>query len=175
MADRAATVLATRPVARIFSSPLQRAQESAAPLSARTGVDVHVDERLNEGLNVFEGSALTFSRIARTPSWWREFSNPWKPSWGEPYRDIAARMMDMVESAHGSVKEGEVVMVSHQVAIWVLHRYVAGIPLPHLPGNRRCSLSSITTLKKVGDKWKEESYREPAADLLVEAIDQGAV
>jgi broad specificity phosphatase PhoE len=174
MADRAATVLATRPVARIFSSPLQRAQESAVSLTARTGVLVELDERLNEGLNVFEGSRVSFSRILKNPSLWREFRNPWKPSWGEPYRDIAARMMDMVEFAHDSVEEGEVVMVSHQVAIWVLHRYVAGIPLPHLPGNRRCSLSSITTVKKVGDKWKEESYREPAADLLVEAIDQGA-
>ncbi len=175
MADRAATVLATRPVARIFSSPLQRAQESAAPLSARTGVDVELDERLTEGLNVFEGSTLSFSRIAKNPALWREFRNPFKPSWGEPFVDIAARMMDMVEFAYDSVDEGEVVMVSHQVAIWVLHRYVAGIPLPHLPGNRRCSLSSITTVKKVGDKWKEESYREPAADLLDEAIDQGAV
>ena len=175
MADRAATVLATRPVARIFSSPLQRAKESAAPLSARTGVDVELDERLTEGLNVFEGSTLSFSRIAKNPALWREFRNPFKPSWGEPFVDIAARMMDMVEFAYDSVDEGEVVMVSHQVAIWVLHRYVAGIPLPHLPGNRRCSLSSITTVKKVGDKWKEESYREPAADLLDEAIDQGAV
>lgn len=175
MADRAATVLATRPVARIFSSPLQRAKESAAPLSARTGVDVELDERLTEGLNVFEGTTLSFSRIAKNPALWPEFRNPFKPSWGEPFVDIAARMMDMVEFAYDSVDEGEVVMVSHQVAIWVLHRYVAGIPLPHLPGNRRCSLSSITTVKKVGDKWKEESYREPAADLLVEAIDQGAV
>lgn len=175
MADRAATVLATRPVARIFSSPLQRAQESAAPLSARTGVDVELDERLTEGLNVFEGTTLSFSRIAKNPALWREFRNPFKPSWGEPFVDIAARMMDMVEFAYDSVDEGEVVMVSHQVAIWVLHRYVAGIPLPHLPGNRRCSLSSITTVKKVGDKWKEESYREPAADLLDEAIDQGAI
>lgn len=175
MAERAATVLATRPLVRIFSSPLQRAQESAAALSARTGVAVEVDERLNEGLNTFEGSQLSFSRIAQTPSLWSEFSNPWKPSWGEPYRAIAARMMDMVEFAHSSVEEGEVAMVSHQVAIWMLHRYVAGIPLPHLPGNRRCTLSSITTFKKVGDKWREESYREPAADLQVEAIDRGAV
>ena len=175
MADRAATVLATRPLARIFSSPLQRALESAAPLSDRTGVTVEIDERLHEGINTFEGTTLSFSRIAKTPALWKEFKNPWKPSWGEPYRDISARMMDMLEFAHDSVEEGEVAMVSHQVAIWVLHRYVAGIPLPHLPMNRRCSLSSITTFKKVGDRWKEESYREPAADLLFDAIDQGAV
>ena len=175
MADRAATVLATRPLARIFSSPLQRALESAAPLSDRTGITVEVDERLNEGINVFEGTRLSASTVLRNPSLWREFRKPWVPSWGEPFREISARMMDMLEFAYESVEEGEVAMVSHQVSIWVLHRYVAGIPLPHLPSNRRCSLSSITTFKKVGDKWKEESYREPAADLLVDAIDQGAV
>jgi broad specificity phosphatase PhoE len=84
-------------------------------------------------------------------------------------------MLDVAEDAWNSVDEGEVVLVTHQVAIWVLHRAVAGIPLPHLPQNRRCSLSSITTIKKVADKWKEESYREPAADLLEDAIDLGAV
>jgi broad specificity phosphatase PhoE len=175
MADRAATVLATRPLKRIFSSPLQRARESAAPLVERSGLDLEIDERLNEGLNDFQGTKLSFSRVIRTPSLWRKFWNPWEPSWGESYRDISARVMDMLEFAHQSVDEGEVVLVSHQVVIWVLHRSVAGIPLPHMPTNRRCSLSSVTTFKKVGSRWKEESYREPAADLLYDAIDAGAV
>jgi broad specificity phosphatase PhoE len=175
MANRAATVLATRPLKRIFSSPLQRAVESAEPLAQRTGLAIEIDERLNEGRNTFEGTKLSLGRILSTPSLWREFRNPWKPSWGEPYREISSRVMDMLDFAYESVDDGEVVLVSHQVAIWVLHRSVAGIPLPHLPTNRRCSLSSVTTFKKVGSRWKEESYREPAADLLFDAIDTGAV
>lgn len=175
MAERAGSALATRPIRRILSSPLQRTVESATPLSELTGVRIDIDERLIEGLNAFQGTRLTPRRILSDPAVWKMLSNPWLPSWGEPYREIAQRMLDVAEDAWNSVDEGEVVLVTHQVAIWVLHRAVAGIPLPHLPQNRRCSLSSITTIKKVTDKWKEESYREPAADLLEDAIDLGAV
>jgi len=175
MAARSASALATRPIAKIYSSPLQRAQESAAPLAVELGLPVEIDERLNEGLNFFEGSRLTAARLLTEPSVWVALRNPFTPSWGEPYREIAQRMMALAEDAWKSVEQGEVVLVTHQVAIWVLHRSVAGIPLPHLPSQRRCSLSSITTIKKVGERWKEESYREPAADLLENAIDLGAV
>jgi broad specificity phosphatase PhoE len=175
MAERTAGALATRPIAKIYSSPLQRAMESAAPLVDAIGVPMEIDERLNEGLNVFQGTRLTAKRILTEPAVWSSLRNPWRPSWGEPYRDLAQRMLAMAEEAWESVDEGEVVLVSHQVAIWILHRTIAGIPLPHMPNQRRCSLSSITTIKKVGTRWKEESYREPAADLLEDAIDMGAV
>ena len=175
MASRTASALATRPITRIVSSPLQRARESAAPLAATMKLAVDIDERLNEGENVFQGTRLSAARLLRDPSAWLALHNPWKPSWGEPYKVISQRMMAVAEDAWNSVDEGEVVLVTHQVAIWILHRTIAGIPLPHLPSNRRCSLSSITTVKKVGTRWKEESYREPAADLLQNAIDMGAV
>lgn len=175
MASRTASALATRPITRIVSSPLQRARESAAPLAATMKLAVDIDERLNEGENVFQGTRLSAARLLRDPSAWLALHNPWKPSWGEPYKAISQRMMAVAEDAWNSVDEGEVVLVTHQVAIWILHRTIAGIPLPHLPSNRRCSLSSITTVKKVGTRWKEESYREPAADLLQNAIDMGAV
>jgi hypothetical protein len=44
-----------------------------------------------------------------------------------------------------------------------------------MPHERRCGLSSITSFRKIGTRWKEESYREPATDLLEDAIDTGAV
>jgi broad specificity phosphatase PhoE len=84
-------------------------------------------------------------------------------------------MMAAADDALHSVDDGEVVLVSHQLPIWMLHKWIAGIPLPHLPTSRRCSLSSVTTFRKVGERWKEESYREPAEDLLEQAIDLGAV
>lgn len=175
MARRTASALATRPVARIISSPLQRAVESAAPLVKKTGIALEIDERLNEGINVFQGTRLTASRIFTDPSVWPLLRNPWRPSWGEPYKEISARMLALAEEAYESVDEGEVVLVSHQVAIWVLHRSISGIPLSHLPNQRRCSLSSVTSFRKIAGRWREENYREPAADLLRDAIDMGAV
>lgn len=175
MASRVAQALQVRPIQRVISSPLLRARQSAEPIARALGLEVETDERLIEGDNVFEGSRLNAKRILSDPSTWPHLRNPWQPSWGESYRSIAARMMAVAEDAWASVDEGDVVLVSHQLPIWTLHRWIAGIPLPHLPNQRRCSLSSVTSVKKVGERWKEENYREPAIDLLTEAIDLGAV
>lgn len=175
MAKRVAETLKVRPIARVVASPLLRTRQSAEPIAAALGVPVEIDERIIESGNVFEGTKLTLPNIAKDPGTWKHFRNPWKPSWGEPYRAIAARMMQAAEDALESVPEGEVVLVSHQLPIWMLHKWVAGVPLPHIPASRRCSLSSVTTFRKVGERWKEESYREPARDLLDPILDVGAV
>jgi broad specificity phosphatase PhoE len=112
----------------------------------------------------------------------RHLVNPWKPSWGEPFVSIAARMMAAVTSAHASVESGEIVLVSHQLPIWMVARTVQGKPLATDPRHRRCTLSSITTVAwdanagpgRVG-AFTEVDYQEPAATLLAESIDLGAV
>ena len=117
MASRSASALATRPLKRILSSPLQRTIESARPLSKELGIDIEIDDRLIEGLNSFEGTRLNFKRILTDPALWKLLANPWKPSWGEPYREVSARVMEAAEDAWNSVDGGEVVLVSHQVVI----------------------------------------------------------
>ena len=78
---------------------------------------------------------------------WGLLVNPWEPSWGEPFRSVADRMMAAIEDAWTSVDEGDVVIVSHQLPIWMVHRHLAGDSLSHDPRRRRCALSSITTLE----------------------------
>jgi broad specificity phosphatase PhoE len=175
MASRVADTLQVRPIVKVISSPLQRARESAEPIAQALGLGIDIDERLIEADNVFEGTRLSVKNVVTHPATWPHFRNPWQPSWGEPYRAIADRMMAAAEDALHSIDEGEVVLVSHQLPIWMLHKWIAGIPLPHIPGSRRCTLSSVTSVRKVGERWKEESYREPASALLEEAIDLGAV
>ena len=74
MAERAALLLSNRPIAKIVSSPLQRTQESAAPLAKATGIGVELDERVIEGSNQFQGSKVSMSRLLRTPSLWHCFA-----------------------------------------------------------------------------------------------------
>jgi broad specificity phosphatase PhoE len=58
-------------------------------------------------------------------------------------------MLSSVEEAFDSVDDGDVVLVSHQLPIWVTHLSVAGERLWHDPRSRRCALSSITTFERV--------------------------
>jgi len=178
MAEAAAADLVDRgrPVARVIASPLQRTQESAAPILAGFGLPIHLDERLIEPVNRFEGKRMRGPGGAlRDPRNWPSLLNPARPSWGEPFKSISARMLAAIDDAFHSVDDGDVVLVSHQLPIWMVHRSLAGERLAHDPRKRRCDLSSITTLTLRGNMPAEVGYTSPAADLLVPANDVGAV
>ena len=175
MAKESADSKIGHPITRLYASPLQRTQESAAPWSANFGLDIITDERLIEPWNLFEGTAGFGAKALRNPRLWPKLRNPFKPSWGEPYASIAARMLDVIETAWNATESGEVVLVSHQLPIWMAHRELAGERLFHDPRKRRCSLSSITSFARDGDSFVEVDYQDPAAALQASAIDLGAV
>jgi broad specificity phosphatase PhoE len=160
-----------RPVSALITSPLQRARESAEPFTELLGVIPVVDERVIEPTNVFEGKRM--SRALWSPFSWRHLSRPEIPSWGEPYAQIVARMEEAMRSAWNRAESGDVVIVSHQLPIWVTHLAVAGLPTRHDPRRRRCALSSVTSFELVGDVWRETDYAEPAS--TAGAVDVGAV
>ncbi len=174
MAELAAASLHGSDIRAVVASPLQRARESAAPWVSRFGVDLAIDERLIEPTNVFEGINMRRD-LPRRPDLWRHLRNPQTPSWGEPFLSVQARMMAAVADHWRAAEAGDVVLVSHQMPIVMVARTVAGLKLPHNPSRRRCALSSITTLERRGDAFVEVSYAEPAAELLAEAVDTGAV
>jgi len=173
MADAAAASLAGHPVTRLVASPLQRAQESAAPWAARFGLEIVTDERVIEPHNWFEGKRM--KEAVRYPAAWVQLRNPFKPSWGEAFRSVEARMLEAVEFAWNETESGEAVIVSHQMPIVMVARSVKGMSLAHDPRKRRCSLSSITTVRRDGDRFIEVDYQEPARELLKQASDFGAV
>lgn len=163
-------------VTALVASPLERAQESAQPFSEIFGLDIRTDGRLIEPTNKFEGRTFEFGpQVILRPRSWPWVLNPLRPSWGEAYRSIAARMLAALEDAWAKTDAGNVVLVSHQLPIWTITRYLAGERLWHDPRKRRCSLSSITTFERRGDTFAEVSYHEPARDLLDRAVDAGAV
>jgi broad specificity phosphatase PhoE len=178
MAQSAADDLASRArsVAALVSSPLQRTQQSAEPIGAAFALEASLDERVIEPENRFEGLKMHGRENAlRDVRNWSYLVNPWEPSWGEPFRSIVTRMLHAMDDAWNSVDSGDVVIVSHQLPIWMVHRRVRGKSLAHDPRRRRCALSSITTFARRGTAWSEIDYRDPAAGLAVEATDVGAV
>ena len=88
--------------------------------------------------------------------------NPLRPSWGEAYTSIERRMLAAVEQAFEAVDSGDVVLVSHQLPIWVTRRRVEGRHLWHRPDRRQCALGSVTTLVYDGGVCTAVEYAEPS-------------
>jgi broad specificity phosphatase PhoE len=165
-AEAAARWLATRDVTHLVSSPLERARQTAAPLAAATGLDVAVDERLIEAANELEGRQVAGGKgLFRDPANWKYFRNPLRPSWGEPYAQIAARVLAAVRTARDAAGSGEAVCVSHQLPIVAARRSAAGLRLFHDPRRRQCGLASVTSFTFVDDILVKIDYTEPAAEL----------
>jgi broad specificity phosphatase PhoE len=160
-----------RPIGALVVSPLQRTRESAEPFEELFGIDPYIDERVIEPTNVFEGRRMR--QALANPVNWRHLSRPGIPSWGEPYERVVSRTYAAMDDAWNRVDGGDVVVVSHQLPIWITHLAVAGEPMRHDPRRRRCALSSVTSFERRGQRWVETAYAEPAT--TAGSIDVGAV
>ncbi len=163
MAKAAATYLAGREVTLLRSSPLERAVETAGPIAAELGLEVETDERLIEATNKFEGLRVGVGDGSlRAPRYWIYLRNPFRPSWGEPYVEVAERVLAAAADAARDARGYEAVCVSHQLPIWVSRRSAEGRRLWHDPRRRQCALGSVTSLTYIGDKLTSVSYAEPS-------------
>ena len=167
MADRVADHLSGRDITHVVASPLDRAQETAAPIAAAHGLETAVDERLIEAANIFEGKTFGVGDGSlRNPQYWKYLTNPFRPSWGEPYIEQVVRMMGALGAARDAARGHEAVCVSHQLPIWITRSFVEHRRLWHDPRKRQCSLASLTSFTYHGDKIVSIGYSEPVRDLL---------
>jgi broad specificity phosphatase PhoE len=163
MAKETAAFLRDRDIGLVVSSPLVRAQETAAPIAGQFELPVLTDERLIEAGNAFEGRRVRGKGgVLKRPSSWWLFRNPFRPSWGEPYDQIAKRTLAAVLKARDDAGDHEAVCVSHQLPIVCLRRYVEGRHLWHDPRKRQCALASVTSVVLRGDEVVRVDYAEPA-------------
>jgi broad specificity phosphatase PhoE len=162
-AEAVAKSLAGNDIVAVIASPLQRAQETAAPIAALHQLPVDTDHDLIESSNYFEGKCMSpGDGVWRHPRVWWQLRNPLTPSWGEPYKAIAARMKAAIDLARVKGAGHEVVCVSHQLPVETLWRSLRDKSLPHDPRKRQTQLASLTTLTYDGDELIDISYSEPA-------------
>jgi broad specificity phosphatase PhoE len=171
MAARAAEFLSKNEIVHMVASPLERAQQTAAPLSELLEVPIETDERVIEADNLFEGKTVGVGNgaFSNPRNWWM-LRNPVRPSWGEPYREIAARMQSAVQDAREAARGHEAVIVSHQLPVWIARRAFERKTFVHDPRKRQCTLASLTSLYFDGDEFIGTTYSEPARDLLPEQL-----
>ncbi|MFA7267245.1 MAG: histidine phosphatase family protein [Candidatus Nanopelagicales bacterium] len=170
MAERVGETLKDRDIVEVWASPLERAQQTATPLAVAKGLDIVTDDRIIEADNVFEGQRVSIGDgVLKQPKAWKHLYDPFKPSWGEPYKQIAARMRDAVFSARESARGHEILLVSHQLPVWTSRLDFEDRRLWHDPRHRQCNLASLTSLAFDGDDLKAIVYTEPAGDLVAKA------
>jgi broad specificity phosphatase PhoE len=168
MADRLGEYFTGRDVTHLRCSPLERAQETMAPIAAgHPDLDVVIDERLLEAWNHLQGRVVNGIRTdLRDPRLWHHLRNPITPSWGEPYTEQIVRMTAAVRDAAEAANGHEAVIVAHQLPIWMARRAAEGRRPSHNPLKRQCTLASVTTLAVTDGVISFVGYEEPCRDLL---------
>lgn len=146
-AEQAAERLKDADLAAVWSSPLERAQETAQAIAAPHDADVVTDDRLIESETTLEGLSRDMLHFFRSPKEWWHFRNPMKPSWGEPFSNIRARMLDAIKDATSEAGDRGIVLVSHQTPVLVARLTLTRKRMPPWLGLTPCETGSITTLE----------------------------
>lgn len=130
----------------IYSSPLERARETAAPIAAGRGLKVQVDKGLLE-LDIGEWTGEELKAVARTPEWRVVQGHPsgFRFPGGESFTELQARMVGTIARLVDAHRGGTVVAVSHADPIKAAVVHATGA---HLDMFQRISISpaSVTTI-----------------------------
>ena len=113
-ADAAAGRLAGLPVEAVYSSPLERARETAEPTAARTGRPVTEEAGLLEcDFGDWTGAAL--AGLAALPEWQTVQHNPsaFRFPNGEGFSGMQARMVATLDDLRAAHRGGVVICFSH--------------------------------------------------------------
>ena len=150
-ADRLANRLAPLGLARVFSSPLQRAVETADPLAQRLSLPVEVAPELEE-LDFGCWTGRRFEELADDPAWrvWNEDRGRARPPSGETMLEAQARASIWLHQLVAGNAAQSCAAVSHGDLIKALVAHVLGLPL-HFHDRLEISPASVTTL--VGGDW----------------------
>jgi probable phosphomutase (TIGR03848 family) len=129
-AERVAERLADLPVDAVYSSPLERASETAEPTAARTGREVNHDDGLLEcDFGDWTGAAL--ADVAALPEWQTVQHSPstFRFPNGESFTEMQARIVGALEALCTAHVGGVVVCFSHADPIKAAVAHSLGTPL----------------------------------------------
>jgi broad specificity phosphatase PhoE len=160
-AEMAAEHLADADIGIVRVSPLERAQETAAIIAERHGLEIDTDERVLESLSTLEGRGRSLWKLLRSPQHWWHFRNPMTPSWGESFTDIRKRMLEAIEDAVEAAAGREVVIVSHQTPVLVARMALTKSRMPPWLAVTQCRTGSVTTIVRDEGGFVSADYFEP--------------
>jgi len=165
-ARAAAAHLADRPIVAVWSSPLQRALETAAEIALPRGLVVQVDERLGEWRLTDRWQGIPWDDLATVRPGEVEayLAHPHRlPFSAESLDDLARRMADALDDV-AATSGGDVVVVGHQDPLQAVRLFLTGQRLSGLHDDKPRHATVITL--EPGVPWRErERWDPPDHDL----------
>jgi probable phosphoglycerate mutase len=131
-ARRVADRLSREPIAAIHVSPMERAQQTAAPLAERLTLAAVVAEDLNE-IDFGDWTGLAFDAVRRHPAWetWNRERSRIRAPGGESLGEAQERVARWISSACAVHPDALVVAVCHADIIKAAVCDVLGLSLDH--------------------------------------------
>jgi broad specificity phosphatase PhoE len=133
------------------SSPLERARETAGPISWHTGALLEIAPALNE-VDIGEWTGRPFAEIARDPEWrqWNSARTVARPPAGESMSEAQQRVIRHLDHVRATRPDSRVVLVSHSEIVRAIVLYYLGMSLNDY-GRIEISPGSLSTL--VVETW----------------------
>jgi probable phosphomutase (TIGR03848 family) len=118
------------PVQALYSSPLERARATAAPIADRLGLEAQIADELNE-IDYGEWTNRTLAELGELPEWRRfnDFRSGSRIPGGESMIDVQARILRLIERLCSVHPEQTLALVSHGDVIKATLAYYLGVPL----------------------------------------------
>lgn len=140
--------LRSAPITALYTSPLERAVETAAPIAAARGLEVITAPNLIEtDIGAWQGAEL--KKLSRLPEWKLVQHAPsrFRFPGGESFAGQQARLVDEIERiAQAHQPEEIVALVFHADPIKLVVAYYLGMPLDHFQ-RIACNTGSVTALR----------------------------
>jgi probable phosphoglycerate mutase len=129
-AERLAEKLASAGITRIFSSPMERAVETAEAVATRLRARVEIRDAFNE-LNFGDWTGRTFSELESIEQWkqWNSYRLGIRPPNGEMMLEVQTRFVAEIERLRRELTQECIAIFSHGDPLKSVLMYYLGLPL----------------------------------------------
>ncbi len=134
-------------IGRVVSSPLARAQQTAAPIADAFGLGIDTDDRVIEAANAWEGKPCPKRRQGLSaPAQLVAAAQPVAAVVGRAvHASSATACGPRSRDAAATTPDHDTVIVSHQLPIWVARMAFEHKRFIHDPRSRECAVASVTS------------------------------
>jgi probable phosphomutase (TIGR03848 family) len=146
-AKELAEALAHAPIKKIYSSPMERAVETAAPLAEKLGQEISIRPGLIEA-GIGEWTGMELKTVRKLPEWKIVQNAPsrFRFPGGESFPEIQTRLVNDMEQIVKEHKNDQIVACFlHADPIKLIVAYYMGMPLDHFQ-RLGCDTASVTML-----------------------------